>query len=534
MAHFLTFPLVLQGAADKKEGPSERPAPNVPPLEKGNAPGGQEKRAGAPANVSPARHDQQPQLQRPDPNGPSLLLEPAAQQQQQHQPVRLDVEDGLEHAQAVVSDLVAQLVEDEDLPKASPSPPNLAMDQWYYRDPQGDVQGPFAAAEMTEWFNSGYFTMALSVRRACDERYVQLGELTKMLGRLPFLSGSAGTPHHPPLKAADVHPMVAEQEKLQMIQQQLMQQQMFQAQMQQMQQQQQHAMRQQAVVAKLSQMDGWAALSPVQQQQVVNQHMANLPPLPQPHPVAGDPLIQQLRLQMEAQAKLQAEMLIRKDTLVNHLHHQPQPQVLEQPTAGKPDPIQAFVQQLLGQPKAPTKPQNNAKPPDSQGLPDPIQTLIQQAQWAGGADPSGPVLGGGGGPGHVAPGFHGLAPGPGLVPWPPQGQPGLAGQQQQHPQPVVGSVWDLENAKAEEAKRLMEQHQQQMAELHRREEEEKRMKEEEERRRREMQVQKEKLRDKKFCWANFLFCNRKGKRKGNGWRRCDNSSSKPRRCEGGK
>lgn len=67
---------------------------------------------------------------------------------------------------------------------------------------------------MTEWFNSGYFTMALSVRRACDERYVQLGELTKMWGRLPFLSGSGGTPHHPPLKAADVHPMVAEQEKV--------------------------------------------------------------------------------------------------------------------------------------------------------------------------------------------------------------------------------------------------------------------------------------------------------------------------------
>ena len=88
------------------------------------------------------------------------------------------------------------------------------MNGFIFRDPQGDVQGPFAAAEMTEWFNSGYFTMALSVRRACDERYVQLGELTKMWGRLPFLSGSGGTPHHPPLKAADIHPMVAEQEKV--------------------------------------------------------------------------------------------------------------------------------------------------------------------------------------------------------------------------------------------------------------------------------------------------------------------------------
>lgn len=50
------------------------------------------------------------------------------------QPVRVD-EDGLEHAQAVVSTLVAQLVEDEDQPKSSPSPPNpnMGMDQWFYR-----------------------------------------------------------------------------------------------------------------------------------------------------------------------------------------------------------------------------------------------------------------------------------------------------------------------------------------------------------------------------------------------------------------
>jgi hypothetical protein len=50
--------------------------------------------------------------------------------------LRVD-EDGLEHAQAVVSTLVAQLVEDEDQPKPSPSPPNpqlnLSMDQWFYR-----------------------------------------------------------------------------------------------------------------------------------------------------------------------------------------------------------------------------------------------------------------------------------------------------------------------------------------------------------------------------------------------------------------
>lgn len=50
------------------------------------------------------------------------------------QPTRVD-EDGLEHAQAVVSTLVAHLVEDEEQPKPSHSPPNahLSMDQWFYR-----------------------------------------------------------------------------------------------------------------------------------------------------------------------------------------------------------------------------------------------------------------------------------------------------------------------------------------------------------------------------------------------------------------
>jgi len=209
---------------------------------------------------------------------------------------------------------------------------------------------------------------------------------------------------------------------------------------------------------------------------------------------------------MEAQAKMQAEMLIRKEpvpSLVNHHHHQQQqqqqhldPAVLEPsvPAIGKPDPIQAFVQQLLGQPaKAPGKPMqnnNNVKhAPDP--LMDPIQSLIQQAQWGGGGagggpveqQPLGPLSGVAGG--HVAPGFHALSPGTGLVPWPPQAGLGPHQPQQQQQPP---SVWDLESAKVEEAKRMMEHQQHMAAEIHRREEEEKRMKEEEERHRREIHV----------------------------------------------
>lgn len=335
---------------------------------------------------------------------------------------------------------------------------------------------------MAEWFNSGYFTMALSVRRACDERYVQLGELTKMWGRLPFLSG----PTVPPMKSSDVHPMVAEQEKLQMIQQHLLQQQLFQQQMM----QQQHMLRQQAVVAKLSQMEGWSTLSPLQQQQIVNQHMASMGPL-----LGGDPLYQQLRLQMEAQAKLQADLIMqRKDpvhSLMSQLQQSQQPKLHEPvlPEPVKQDPIQALVQ-LLGQSKQ-SPPAPVAKPEKTL---DPIQSLLQQAQWGAGPNPNAapvePQVP------SIAPGFHGMTPGSGLVPWPPHmgfGAPASHFPAVPGDAPVT-PVWDLENAKVEEAKR-QQMEQQLHLELQRREaqEEAKRLKEEEEERRqreRELQVRR--------------------------------------------
>jgi hypothetical protein len=47
--------------------------------------------------------------------------------------------------------------------------------KWFYRDPQGQEQGPFSNDEMVEWFHHGYFTMQLSVRRQCDAAYLSLG-----------------------------------------------------------------------------------------------------------------------------------------------------------------------------------------------------------------------------------------------------------------------------------------------------------------------------------------------------------------------
>ena len=156
--------------------------------------------------------------------------------------------------------------------------------------------------------------------------------------------------------------------------------------------------------------------------------------------------------------------------LVNHLQQQPSlhEPVLEAPSHLKHDPIQAFVQQLLGQSKAavskptpmptpipsPMPSSNNSKPEL-----DPIQSLIQQAQWNA-AQNGGVANHVDAQVNHVAPGFHGIPPGPALVPWPPQTMPiGLPIYPSSTEAPT--SVWDLENAKAEETKRMMEQQQQQ-------------------------------------------------------------------------
>nr|KAG5688494.1 hypothetical protein BaRGS_007138 [Batillaria attramentaria] len=74
--------------------------------------------------------------------------------------------------------------------------------KWFYTDPQGEVQGPFTADEMSQWFSAGYFTMNLLVKRGCDQQFNPLGELIKKWGRVPFLPGPAPPPVLPNTPAA--------------------------------------------------------------------------------------------------------------------------------------------------------------------------------------------------------------------------------------------------------------------------------------------------------------------------------------------
>ena len=69
-------------------------------------------------------------------------------------------------------------------------------EKWFYRDPQGEIQGPFLTAEMSDWFTAGYFTMTLLVKRGKDDYFCPLGDLIKNWARIPFQPG----PQPPALK----------------------------------------------------------------------------------------------------------------------------------------------------------------------------------------------------------------------------------------------------------------------------------------------------------------------------------------------
>lgn len=119
-----------------------------------------------------------------------------------------DDEEGLKHLEQQAEKMVAYLqdsaLDDERLTSklqehrakgVSVPLVHEAMQKWYYKDPQGEVQGPFNNQEMAEWFQAGYFTMSLLVKRACDESFQPLGDIMKMWGRVPFSPGPAPPPH---------------------------------------------------------------------------------------------------------------------------------------------------------------------------------------------------------------------------------------------------------------------------------------------------------------------------------------------------
>lgn len=71
---------------------------------------------------------------------------------------------------------------------SQPSPEDLFL---YYKDPQGEIQGPFSGSDIITWFESGYFGLELQVRSAsapADSPFLLLGDV------MPHLRAKARPP----------------------------------------------------------------------------------------------------------------------------------------------------------------------------------------------------------------------------------------------------------------------------------------------------------------------------------------------------
>ncbi|CAI5689262.1 unnamed protein product [Oreochromis niloticus] len=164
---------------------------------------------GSKAQLSPSAAATSSNLPPPPPSSAAPLLPPSGG----------DAEDdeGMKHLQQEAEKMVASLQdtsleeecftqalqqqESRNTAAALPLSHEAAM-KWFYKDPQGEIQGPFTTVEMCEWFQAGYFTMTLLVKRGCDEGFQPLGDVIKMWGRVPFAPG----PSPPPLLVRQLPP----------------------------------------------------------------------------------------------------------------------------------------------------------------------------------------------------------------------------------------------------------------------------------------------------------------------------------------
>lgn len=71
--------------------------------------------------------------------------------------------------------------------------------RWIYRDPSGNIQGPFSGLEMHDWYKAGFFSPELLVKKQEDVDYEPLLQLIRKIGnsREPFLVPQIGIPHGP-------------------------------------------------------------------------------------------------------------------------------------------------------------------------------------------------------------------------------------------------------------------------------------------------------------------------------------------------
>ncbi|KAI0358935.1 hypothetical protein OH77DRAFT_1448163 [Trametes cingulata] len=86
-------------------------------------------------------------------------------------------------------------------PNKPPGLGDLSSVEWSYLDPQGNVQGPFRADLMQRWYNEGYFTSDLLMKRThLDTEWTPVGVLKRRAGDQPlFLTPLVHAPTPPGL-----------------------------------------------------------------------------------------------------------------------------------------------------------------------------------------------------------------------------------------------------------------------------------------------------------------------------------------------
>ena len=212
-------------------------------------------------------------------------------------------------------------------------------EEWFYRDPQGNVQGPFERTEMKKWLDYGYFDLNLQVRCGRGNGpFVPLGQLFGTVANA-FVKPKQPQPISPQLQGQTPQMM-------QMLMMQQQQQQQHPAQQQQQQPQQQPQMFPSSPLAAPLQPNAWppqqARGFPGQQQQQPSQSQA--PPQQQQqqsyrmsqgsHAGLGQPqqgmLGQQSRMLAPAQHQQQQHQVQQQSIMHHHSQQQPQPQQQQQ------------------------------------------------------------------------------------------------------------------------------------------------------------------------------------------------------------
>ncbi|KAL7677575.1 hypothetical protein ACOME3_003810 [Neoechinorhynchus agilis] len=71
-------------------------------------------------------------------------------------------------------------------PQQAPAPPSQSTqpqrNHWFYIDPQGKIRGDFGSEQMSQWYNAGYFSLDILIKRQSDTQFHKLSEYLQWLG----------------------------------------------------------------------------------------------------------------------------------------------------------------------------------------------------------------------------------------------------------------------------------------------------------------------------------------------------------------